>query len=72
VPQLALDQRDRDAFVEQLDGVRVTQLVRREPSPDASVACNPAQLDPDGAGRPRPAAGGSVDHAEQRPNPQAC
>jgi hypothetical protein len=34
VPELALDQRQRDTFVHQLDGVRVAQLVRREPAPD--------------------------------------
>jgi hypothetical protein len=28
VPELALDQRQRDPFVQQLDGVRMAQLMR--------------------------------------------
>jgi hypothetical protein len=30
MPELALDQWERDAFVQELDGVSVPQLVRRE------------------------------------------
>jgi len=33
VPELALDQRQRDPFVQQFNRVRVAQLVRREPPP---------------------------------------
>jgi hypothetical protein len=50
VPELALDQREGDAFVEQLDGMGVTELVRSEPSPHPGVTRDPAQLDPDRAG----------------------
>jgi hypothetical protein len=35
VAELALDQRQRDPLVQQLDGVRVAQLVRREAPSDA-------------------------------------
>ena len=37
VPELALDQRQRDPLVQQLDGVRMPQLMRRKPAPHASV-----------------------------------
>ena len=38
VPELALDQRQCDPFVQQLNGVRVAQLVRREPPPDPALS----------------------------------
>ena len=50
VAELALDQRKRDPFVQQLDGVSVAQLVGREPAPDACLERQVAQLDPCGAG----------------------
>jgi hypothetical protein len=37
VAELALDQRQRDPLVQQLDGVPMAQLVRREPAPDPSL-----------------------------------
>jgi hypothetical protein len=42
VPELALDQRQRDPFMEQLDSVGMTELVRGKASADTSVACDPA------------------------------
>ena len=53
-----------------LDGVRMPQLVGREPTPDSRVEREMAQLDPRGAIRPSPAAGRAVDHAEQCPDGQ--
>jgi len=50
VAELALDQRQRDAFVQQLDGVRMAQLVRRHPSPDACHTREAVKLDPRRAG----------------------
>ena len=44
MPQLALDDYDRHAFVRQLDRVRVTQLMRRQPPTDASQRGGSAQL----------------------------
>jgi hypothetical protein len=38
MPELALDDVDRDAFACELDGVRVPELVRSEPAPDAGVS----------------------------------
>ena len=35
--ELVLDQQQRDPFVQQLNGVRVAQLVRREPPPDSCL-----------------------------------
>jgi hypothetical protein len=50
VAELALDQRQRDPFVQQLDRVRVAQLVRREPPPDSCLQRDLVELDPSGAG----------------------
>jgi hypothetical protein len=35
VPELALDDDQRDALMSHLDGVSVSELVRREAAPDA-------------------------------------
>ena len=37
MPQLALDQRQRDALMQQLDSVRMAELVGREAPPDARL-----------------------------------
>ena len=37
VPELALDQRQRDPFMQQLDSVRMAELVGREAPPDARL-----------------------------------
>ena len=52
--------------MQQLDGVRVAQLMGRESAPDPCLEREVVQLDPCGAGRPRTPAGRTVDHAEQR------
>ena len=66
MPQLALNQRQRDPLMQQLDRVSVPELVGREPAPHACLERELAQLDPCSAGRPRPSPGRAVDHAEQR------
>ena len=38
MPELALDHQQRDALTGHLDRVRVAELVRREPSPDARLS----------------------------------
>ena len=43
--ELALDQRKRDSLVQELDGVRVPELVGREPAPDSCLERELAQLD---------------------------
>ena len=50
VSQLALDQRQRDPLVQQLDGVRVPQLVRRHPPTDLCLAREVVKLGPRRAG----------------------
>jgi hypothetical protein len=42
----ALDQRQRDPFVQQLNRVRVAQLVRREPPPYLCLERGVVKLDP--------------------------
>jgi hypothetical protein len=37
MPQLALDERQRDPLVQQLDSVRMAELVGREAPPDACL-----------------------------------
>ena len=66
--ELPLDDVHRNTLAGQLDGVSVAELMRGEPAAHAGVGGKSAQL---GAGRgrcPWLAAGGSVDHAEQRPD----
>jgi hypothetical protein len=65
VAELALDDVDRDALTGEFDGVRMAQLMRREPTPDPCLTGELAQLGAGGAPRPRPAARHPVDHAEQ-------
>jgi hypothetical protein len=48
VPKLPLDNNQRNALVRHLDGVRVPQLMRREPTPDASFSGRVMQLLPRG------------------------
>jgi hypothetical protein len=64
--ELALDDVDRHSFAGELDGMRVAQLIGREPPPDAGVDGERAQFGSSGGRGPAAAAGGSVDDAEQR------
>jgi hypothetical protein len=54
------------SLVRELDGVGVAELVRRERPPHAGLGGDASQLGAGGVARPRPAAGGPVDHAQQR------
>jgi hypothetical protein len=47
VPELALDDVERDALAGELQRVRVAQLVRREPTPDPCLSGEPAELGAD-------------------------
>jgi hypothetical protein len=71
VAELALDQRQRDPFVQELDGMGVAQLVGREPAPDSCLKRDVAQLDPCSAGGPRPAAGRTVNTQNSAPTGSA-
>jgi hypothetical protein len=44
VPELPLDDWQRDPFVRHLNGVRMPQLVRREAPPDTGLRGEPAQF----------------------------
>ena len=57
MPELALDDVDRHPFAGELDGMRVPQLMGREPAPDAGVDGELAQLGSGGGRRPAAAAG---------------
>ena len=50
MPELALDQRQRDALVQQLDSVRMAKLVRREAPANARLERDLVQLQASGAG----------------------
>jgi hypothetical protein len=65
VPELALDDDERDAFAGHLDRVCVAQLVRGEASAHARPGGGAPQLGTCTAGSPRASAGASVDDAEQ-------
>ncbi len=47
--ELALDQRERDPLVQQLDRMRVAELMGCEPAPDPGPDRELAQLDAGGA-----------------------
>jgi hypothetical protein len=64
VPELALDDVERDALAGQR--VPVAQLVRREATPDPRLSGESAELAADRGAGPRSPAGRSVDDAEQR------
>ena len=66
MPELALDDVQRHSLAGELDGVRVTQLMGCEASPDACFDGVAAKLGADRGGRPGASAGGAVNHAEQR------
>jgi hypothetical protein len=68
VAELALDHDQRYTFTRHLDRVGVPELVRREPPPYTSCGGGPAQVGSRGGARPPSAAGGTIDHAEQRPD----
>lgn len=73
MPELALDDVDRDALAGELNGVSVPELMRREPTAHAGFGRELAELAADGGRGPSAAASRSVDHAEQwsdrQPNP---
>jgi hypothetical protein len=62
----------KGSFAGHLDGVRVAQLVGREPAPHAAFDGEPAQMGTDRSRRPWPAAGRAFDHAEQPSDWQVC
>jgi hypothetical protein len=64
--ELALDDVERHSLTGEPDGVRMTELMWCKASPDASFAGVAAKLAADRGSRPRPTAGGAVDHAKQR------
>jgi hypothetical protein len=70
MPELALDDVERHALARELDGIRVPELVWREPAPHACADGQPAQLRADCGSRPSPPSRGSVDDAKQRPDRQ--
>ncbi len=59
--ELSLDDVERHALAGELDRVRVTELVWREPAPDPRPGSEPAELRPDaGADQGRPRVGPSI------------
>src|SRR4051812_12834436 len=70
MPELALDDVECHALAGELDGVRVTQLMRREAPSHARLGGEATELNPDAGARPGPATRRAVDDAEQRPDRQ--
>jgi hypothetical protein len=64
--ELALDHVERDAFAQEFERVRVTQLVRREASAHPGAGGATPQRGARGRGVPRAPARTAVDDAEQR------
>ena len=63
--RLALDHRQRDPFVQQLDSMSMPQLMRREAPPDSGLDRCPVKLEPSSGFRPAMATSRADDHAEQ-------
>ena len=70
MPELALDQRQRDPLAQQLDGVRVAELTRSYAAADPGRERSAMKLQASGAGRPGVPDSGPGDHAEQRADRQ--
>jgi hypothetical protein len=68
MPELPLYDEQRDTLAGHLDGVSVSQLVRRYPSANAGSTRRGVELDTDPGGRTRPTARRAPEHAEQRPD----
>jgi hypothetical protein len=66
MPELALDNEQRHSLVSHLDRVGVSELMRREATPDPRCGGSPAQLTARGRRLPVASGGRAVDHAEQR------
>ena len=66
MPELTLDNDERNAFVCHLDGVSVSELVRRESASHTRRRRGMVQLLARGRCLPAPARGRSVDHAQHR------
>ena len=66
VAELALDDNQRDAFAGHLDGVRVSELVRRERAPHSRRGGGAAQFGAGRGRRPVAPARPTVNDAQQR------
>src|SRR5436305_6856739 len=67
MPELPLDDHQRDALVGELDSVGMPQLMRRKAPTDARRFRRSTQLLTRRGGLPAPPGGGAVDDTEQRP-----
>jgi hypothetical protein len=65
VPELALDDKQRDTLTRHLHRVRVAELMWREASPDSGASSRSVKLGADASGRPWPPAGRAAQNAEQ-------
>jgi len=66
MPELPLDNRQRDPFVRHLDRVRMPELVGRKPPAHPRLGRESAKLTTGGSRRPTPTAGGTGEDAERR------
>ena len=70
MPELPLDNQERDPLARDFDRVGVPELVRRGPTSDTGREGVAVELPASGGRRPRPTARRSVDHAQQRADRQ--
>jgi hypothetical protein len=70
MPELALDDRQRDPLVRHLDRMRVPELVRGEPPPHTRTGCGAGQLFAGCGLLPALAGGRAADHTQQRAHRQ--
>jgi hypothetical protein len=70
MPQLALNDRQRDPLAGELDSVSMAELMWGKSTAHTGSGGVAAQLIAHRGRRPRPPAGRAVDHAEERANGQ--
>jgi hypothetical protein len=70
MPELPLDHDQRDPLARHLDGMRMPQLVRREPAPNTGGPGGVMELAADSGWRARPPARRTTQNAEQRTDRQ--
>src|SRR5882672_2612984 len=70
MPELSLDDEQRDPFAGHLDRVHMPELVWREPAPHSGCCRGVMQLRADTCRRARPSSCRAAHHAEQSPDRQ--
>jgi hypothetical protein len=72
MPELPLNDRNRDPLARHLDSMSVPKLMRRQPPTDTGTHSSRPELLARRGRRPRPTGGRTTQHTQQRPDRQRC